>query len=131
MQQNEIAVVVPVYNTGEKKLKRCIQSILNQTFQKFSLILVDDGSKDDSGAICDRFAEKDTRVTVIHQENSGSLAARNAGILSTQAQNSRYICMCDSDDILPRDAFKTLYSAAVRNEADFVCGRTAKCILGG
>ena len=65
-----ISVIVPVYNT-EKLLRRCIDSILSQTFTDFDLILVDDGSKDSSGAICDTYGEKDSRVHVIHQKNSG------------------------------------------------------------
>ena len=74
-----ISVIVPVYKV-EKYIHRCIDSILGQTFTDFELILVDDGSPDNCGAICDEYAAKDSRVVVIHQENDGVSSARNAGI---------------------------------------------------
>jgi len=93
-----ISVIVPIYNT-EKYLPRCIDSILAQTFTDFELILVDDGSPDNSGAICDEYAAKDARIHVIHQENQGVSAARNAGIDWAFANsNSKCIGFIDSDD---------------------------------
>lgn len=93
-----ISVIVPVYNT-EKYLPRCIDSILAQTFTDFELILVDDGSTDNSGAICDEYAAKDSRIYVIHQENQGVSAARNAGIDWVFANSdSKCIGFVDSDD---------------------------------
>ncbi len=76
----QTAVIVPVYNTGKNKLTKCIRSILAQSYQQFVLILVDDGSTDDSGAICDGFAVQDARVKVIHQTNKGSVEARKTGV---------------------------------------------------
>lgn len=75
----EISVIVPVYNAG-KYLARCVESILAQTFTDFELILVDDGSTDNSPVLCDHFAGRDSRVKVIHQKNAGVSAARNAGL---------------------------------------------------
>lgn len=120
--QADVAVIVPVYNAG-KYLKLCINSILCQSYEKFSLILVDDGSKDRSGAICDKFADKDERVFVIHQENKGSVEARKAGILSKQAQQAEYIYICDADDVLPENAIEVLYEVAKQYDADLVCGQ--------
>ena len=77
---SQIAVIIPVYNTGKKKLTKCIYSVLAQTYRQFILILVDDGSTDDSGAICDGFAVQDARVKVIHQTNKGSVEARKTGV---------------------------------------------------
>lgn len=76
----KIAVIIPVYNT-EKYIKKCIRSFQRQTFKDFKLILVDDGSKDKSGIICDDMAQKDDRIYVIHQENKGSVEARKTGVL--------------------------------------------------
>ncbi|MDT6699207.1 glycosyltransferase, partial [Enterococcus faecium] len=75
----EISIIVPVYKV-EKYLRKCVDSILAQTFTDFEVILVDDGSPDNSGKICDEYAEKDNRVRVIHKENGGLSSARNAGI---------------------------------------------------
>lgn len=122
MKKTEIAVIVPVYNAGGK-LSKCIKSILNQTFKSFKLILVDDGSTDKSGKICDKFAEKDNRIFVIHQENAGCVKARKTGVFSEEAQNAKYIMFSDADDTMPTDALEILYQAAEANEADLVCGK--------
>lgn len=95
----EISVIVPVYK-AEAFLRRCVDSILEQTFTDFELILVDDGSPDRSGAICDEYAAKDARVRVIHQKNGGVSSARNAGL---DAAKGNWITFIDSDDyILPQ-----------------------------
>lgn len=91
-----ISVVVPVYKVKDF-LRRCIDSVLNQTFPDFELILVDDGSPDNCGAICDEYAEKDSRIHVIHQENGGLSAARNAGL---DVATGKYIYFLDSDDAI-------------------------------
>lgn len=109
-----ISVVVPVYNTGEY-LKRTITALTNQTYKNIEIILIDDGSTDSSGKICDSFAEKDSRVKVIHQENRGVSAARNAGI---DFANGEYIGFCDSDDLPDNDLYETLYRLAKENDAD-------------
>lgn len=92
----EISIIVPVYK-AEPYLHRCVDSILAQTFTDFELILVDDGSPDNCGAICDEYALTDKRLKVIHQSNCGAAAARNVGI---DAAEGAYIAFCDSDDIV-------------------------------
>ena len=89
-----ISIIVPVYNT-EKYLDRCIQSILSQTYTDFELLLIDDGSTDSSGVICDKYAEQDSRVRVFHKENGGVSSARNIGLDNA---NGVWITFCDSDD---------------------------------
>lgn len=120
----QTAIVVPVYNPGRYRLTQCIGSILKQTYRQFVLILVDDGSTDGSGQVCDRFAAQDARIKVIHQRNSGSVEARKAGVFSPEAQAAKYICFCDSDDTMPKTALEKLVTAAERENADCVCGNT-------
>ncbi len=126
----QTAVIVPVYNTGRYKLTKCIQSILAQSYQHFILILVDDGSKDDSGQVCDYFAKKEPRIKVIHQANKGSVEARKTGVFSNEAQAAKYICFCDSDDTMPKDALEKLVTAAEEGQADCVCGNTRRMYHG-
>ena len=89
-----VSIIVPIYKV-ESYLPKCIDSILVQTYTDFELILVDDGSPDNCGIICDAYAEKDKRVRVIHQKNAGVSAARNAGI---EAAKGEYISFIDGDD---------------------------------
>ena len=120
-----IAIVVPVYN-AQKYIKQCIKSIQKQTLKNYKLILVDDGSEDLSGIICDNLAQKDQRIIVIHQENKGSVEARKTGVLSKQAQEADYICFVDADDTLEKDALEILYNTAKKYNADQVCADTRK-----
>lgn len=92
----KISVIVPVYNV-EKYLRRCIDSILSQTFSDFELLLIDDGSKDKSGDICDEYAAKDARIRVFHKDNGGVSSARNLGLVKA---NGEFIFFVDSDDYL-------------------------------
>ncbi len=101
-----IGVIVPVYKT-EKYVAECIESILAQTYTNFRLILVDDGSPDNAGEICDEYAKKDSRITVIHQENAGVTRARAAGVEA--ANDCEWITFVDSDDTIPNNAF-SLYN---------------------
>lgn len=112
----DISIIVPVYNI-EEYLPRCVDSIIKQEFDSFELILVDDGSSDKSGKICDSYAEKDNRVRVIHQPNSGVSTARNNGIA---AASGRYIGFVDGDDWIAEDMYSSLFNAASENEADIV-----------
>lgn len=102
MDKKIVSVVVPVYNV-EKYLKRCVNSILEQSYSKIEIILVDDGSKDASGELCDSFATKDERIRVIHKQNGGLASARNAGII---AASGEYICFVDSDDWIAQDTIQ-------------------------
>ena len=113
-----ISVVVPVYNV-EKYLPRCIESILKQTYTNFELILVDDGTPDRSGIICDRYAEKDSRIRVIHKENGGVSTARNAGI---DAAKGEWITFVDSDDWIDENYLHVLQSPLNENYYDMTVG---------
>ena len=112
----KISVVVPVYNV-EKYLAKCIDSILNQTFCDFELILVDDGSSDNCGTICDEYAMIDKRVRVIHQKNSGVSNAKNTGIA---ASNGEYLFFVDSDDYVASDCLTTLVDHLEKDCCDLV-----------
>ena len=109
-----ISVIVPVYKV-EPYLHQCVDSILAQTFTDFELILVDDGSPDNCGRICDEYAKQDDRVRVIHQENGGLSAARNAGI---DAAKGEYITFIDSDDVVTYNYIEVLYENMLNNNAD-------------
>lgn len=109
-----ISVIVPVYKV-ENVLHYCIDSILNQTYKDFELILVDDGSPDNSGKICDEYAQKDNLIKVIHKENGGVSSARNCGI---DAAKGKYICFVDSDDTLQSTYLSELLSQ-MRNDIHF------------
>lgn len=113
-----VSIIVPVYNV-EKYLKKCVKSIINQTYKKLEIILVDDGSPDRSGTICDCLAEKDRRIRVIHKENGGVSTARNAGI---EVATGEYICFVDSDDWLPSNAIEILISRIKKDYSDFCMG---------
>lgn len=114
--ETAISVIVPVYRV-EKFLPQCIESVLNQTFTDFELILVDDGSPDRCPAICDEAAERDARVRVIHQANAGLSAARNAGI---EAAHGAWLSFVDSDDYIAPHFCEKLYQTAQRTNADCV-----------
>ena len=115
-----ISVIVPVYNS-EKHLKKCIDSVFSQTYQNWELVLVDDGSSDTSGEICDYYSWSDKRVKVIHQNNAGVSAARNTGI---ETAGGQYIMFIDSDDSITEDCIEILYTYLTNNQADIAAGRT-------
>jgi len=116
-----ISVIVPVYKV-EDYLCRCVDSILGQSFSDFELILVDDGSPDSCGVICDGYAQKDSRVHVIHQKNGGLSAARNAGIDWVFAcSDSLWLTFIDSDDWVHPEFLARMYHAAIENQVS-VCG---------
>ena len=114
--ETAISVIVPIYRV-EKDLPACIDSILNQTFTDFELILVDDGSPDRCPEICDETAKRDARVRVIHQANAGLSAARNAGI---EIAHGEWLGFVDSDDYIAPQFYEKLYQTAQRTDADCV-----------
>ena len=118
---NKISAIVPVYNV-EKQLNRCVESLINQTHKDLEIILVDDGSTDNSGSLCDELAKTDSRIKVIHQENRGLSGARNSGL---DVATGSYIFFVDSDDYLDTIALKKLLYHLQRCNADIVgCGFT-------
>ena len=110
------SVIVPIYNV-EQYIRRCIDSVLNQTFADFELLLVDDGSPDNCPAICEEYAKKDTRIKVIHKENGGLVSARQAGI---QQAVGDYIFNLDGDDALCLDALESAHAVICDTHADIV-----------
>lgn len=113
-KEDFISIVVPVYNV-EFYLRKCLDSIINQTYKKIEIILIDDGSTDDSGKICDEYAKKDSRIKVIHKENGGLSDARNVGIANAIG---KYITFIDSDDYVDVDYVEYLYNLIKKYNTD-------------
>lgn len=126
----EISVIVPIYKV-EKYIDQCIQSILEQTFSDYEVILVDDGSPDNCGIICDEYAKRDKRVHVIHQKNGGISAARNAGLNSFFCNvDNKYVTFIDSDDWISAYYLEQLYTTAIMTDADIVsCDYSSKQLV--
>ena len=116
MNDIKISVILPVFNV-EKYLNKCIDSILNQTFKYFELIIINDGSTDNSGTICNNYFKSDSRIKVINQENLGLSVARNKGI---DLAKGKYITFIDSDDYIDSKYFEILYTIIEKNNADIV-----------
>ena len=112
-QGDLVSIIVPVYNV-EKYLERCLDSLINQTYRNLQIILVDDGSGDSSETICDRYAEQDNRIQVIHKKQSGVSAARNTGL---EAAKGSYICFVDSDDWIHEKMIETMYENMMEEKA--------------
>lgn len=123
----KIAVIVPVYNV-EKYLDECINSILQQTYNNFELILIDDGSTDKSGIMCDVYAKNDSRIHAIHQKNGGVSVARNTGIdYIFNNTNCDWMCFVDSDDIISEKFLETLMNIAIGDKTNLImCDYTTK-----
>lgn len=124
----KLSVVIPVFNAKEY-LRQCIDSVLGQTFSDFEVILVDDGSKDGSGGICDEYTQKDPRVRVVHTKNQGVVAARRTGV---NLARGKYIASVDSDDWLDPDFYRSLFELSGESNADIlICSHVArgeKCV---
>lgn len=116
MDNPKISVIVPVYKV-EPYLQKCLDSIVNQTYRDLEIILVDDGSPDHCGQICDEYAARDQRIRVLHQKNQGLSAARNAGI---EQSSGGHIGFIDSDDWIEPDFFECLFRCLIRTKADIV-----------
>lgn len=114
----KITVIMPVYNV-EHYLAEAIDSVIYQTYQNLEIILIDDGSTDNSGNICDEYAKKDSRIKVIHQENKGLSGARNTGL---DVATGKYIMFIDSDDIFPKDACEKMLKFMEEKDADYIVG---------
>lgn len=128
-----MTIIVPVYKV-EKYLRRCLDSLVNQTYKNLEIILVDDGSPDNSGAICDEYVQKDSRISVIHKENGGLSSARNAGL---EICNGVYVLFVDSDDWVENNYVEAMLEYKTENNV-VCCGYNAvyagevvkHCIVG-
>lgn len=109
-----ISVIVPVYNI-EEYLERCVESVRNQTYENLEILLVNDGSTDGSGALCEELAKKDGRICVFHKKNGGSSSARNLGISQAKGE---YLGFVDSDDYISKDMYELLYTAILEYNAE-------------
>ena len=119
MEKHKISVIIPVYKV-EDYLPKCLDSVINQTYKNLEIILVDDGSPDNCGAICDNYAKMDSRIKVIHQKNMGLAEARNSGL---KIATGNYIAFVDSDDWIENDTYEIMISNIVKFKADLiVCG---------
>ena len=117
MNNSLISVIVPIYKS-EKYLEKCIESIIGQTYKNIEIILVDDGSEDRCGEICDAYSLKDNRIKVIHKKNGGISDARNAGL---DIATGEYIGFVDSDDYIANDMLETLLGLSKQYMADISC----------
>jgi glycosyltransferase involved in cell wall biosynthesis len=120
----KLSIIVPIYNK-EKYLVECIESVLTQTYSDFELILVNDGSTDSSGEICDRYAVRDSRVKVCHKTNGGVSSARNAGV---DVSSGEYLGFVDADDMLVSRMYEVLVANLEQYDADIsICGVNGSC----
>lgn len=115
--QPKISVIVPIYNPGEKKLKYCIKSILSQSYKEFELLLINDGSTDNSLEICKKFAKKDKKIKIIDKKNEGLIKTRQIGIKEARGE---YICFVDSDDYIDKNYLLKMYEG-INEEEIVVC----------
>ena len=122
-----VSVIVPVYR-AEQYLRRCIDSVLSQTYQNMELLLIDDGSPDSSGRICDEYSEKDFRVRVFHRENQGVSSTRNFGI---QQARGEYLAFVDADDLVKPNYIENLYNTIDHNEKNSIAMCSFQLLMGG
>ena len=118
MKKDLVTIIVPVYN-AENELCRCVDSILAQSYKNLEIILIDDGSKDNSLEICSKYSRKDNRIKIFHKNNGGVSSARNFGL--TEA-SGKYICFVDSDDWLDEQYVEALHEEILKNDSDIVIG---------
>lgn len=124
--QDLISIIVPIYNV-QQYLHKCIDSILKQTYKEFEIILVDDGSPDECGSICEEYAQKDSRIKVIHKNNQGLGEARNTGL---EVAKGKYVYFLDSDDWIEPNMLQSMLSEMQTEKADFVMCGFKKCTTG-
>lgn len=125
--EQKLSIIVPVYNT-EKYVDTCVASLVNQLYTNLEILLIDDGSTDSSGRLCDAWAKKDSRIRVLHQENGGQCTARNAGLDAAQGE---YIAFVDSDDYVEPDMYACLLQDMWEHHADIACCRSTSCAETG
>ena len=119
MLNEKVSIIVPIYNV-EKYIRKCIESIIAQTYTNIEIILLDDGSPDNSGKICDEYKEKDNRIIVVHKNNTGVSSTRNEGL---KIASGEYITFIDADDYIETDMIEILYKALKEYEAEIsICG---------
>ena len=116
-QKSLISIIIPVYNT-EQYLSKCLDSVINQTYKNLEIIVIDDGSTDNSGKICDEYALKDNRIKVVHKQNAGVSSARNIGL---DIARGEYIAFIDSDDYIELDMYESLLKISSENFSDVTC----------
>lgn len=114
MNKDKVSIIVPVYNV-EKYLEKCLKSLISQSYKNIEIILIDDGSKDNSGRICDEYKRKDSRIKVIHKENAGVSEARNSGI---QKATGKYLCFVDADDFVMDNYVEYMHQLIVKDSSD-------------
>lgn len=119
MKNEKISIIIPVYNV-EKYIDKCVQSAINQTYKNIEIVLIDDGSPDNCGKLCDEYAKKDDRIKVIHKKNGGLSDARNVGIKNA---TGKYVIFLDSDDYLEVYSVEYLYRLIEENDADISVGQ--------
>ena len=117
MSEIKVSIIVPVYKVLENYLRKCIESCINQTLRDIEIILVDDGSPDNCGKICEEYAENDKRINVIHKKNGGLSSARNAGFL---ASSGKWIMFVDGDDWIDNNMCEVMYKEGVRKNVELV-----------
>lgn len=125
--EKKVSIIIPVYNV-EKYLKKCLISVINQTFQDLEIILIDDGSSDSSSEIMKLFAKQDSRIRIITQHNSGVSVARNNGIRSA---TGKYILFVDSDDTILPNAIEVLYNKAIETTSNLIIGNVKHILVNG
>lgn len=118
----KVSIIIPIYKVGENFLRKCIESTISQTLEDIEIILIDDGSPDNCGQICDEYAKKDGRIIVIHQKNKGLCGARNAGV---KRATGEWISFVDGDDWIESEMCETLYNYSKNDDFDvIICGIT-------
>ncbi len=116
VMKKTISIIIPVYNV-DKYIEQCLDSIISQSYQKLEIILIDDGSTDQSGVICDKYARLDSRIKVIHQKNGGAASAKNVGL---RIATGEYLAFVDSDDYLEQDVYQYMVSMLEKEKADVI-----------
>ena len=117
-----VSIIVPIYNT-EEYIDKCVESIINQTYKEIEIILIDDGSTDNSPILCDKWEEKDKRIHVIHLKNGGVSRARNIGLKNA---NGKYISFIDSDDYVESNFIEVMIEEFMKEKADIVISKFCK-----